>query len=217
MEWAATQIGPDMGIEIKLVELDVLLSRREPRFSIGLILDTRALSARDLNFWVSDWRRIDGDWPVALIVRRNQLEAAWRALDRGVQSYQVWNSPEDPRMRAWALAQVRRMLNSHYPPKLIDYKGLKLNIDQNHLDCQRRALELSPSETILLAKLMVANGEPVERQVLARTLVAQHLSPGGLAAHIYRLRKTLETCMPGEASINSTLIGGYRLDVKSGL
>jgi DNA-binding response OmpR family regulator len=212
-EWADRELGARLGMQIRFVDLSAIWSQREERLDIGLFVDCRELSLVDFATWVRDWKRVDQDWPVAMLIADSHREIAQSALLSGAISYREWTAFDDELMRAWAVAQVRNMANTYEFDEHIEWSGLALDATSGRLQLDQQVVHLSVAESILMARLMVAAGGLVSREELARHLMAHRLRDSGMAAHIYRLRRNLEAFADNKVKIHSRAIGGYWLVV----
>lgn len=213
-EWADRELGARLGVQIRFVDLSAIWSQREERLDIGLFVDCRNLSLVEFATWVRDWKRVDQDWPVVMLVVESQREIAQSALLGGAVSYREWTAFDDELMRAWALAQVRNMANAYEMDERIEWNGLVLDATSGHLRLDQQVVHLSTAESILMGRLMVAAGGLVSREELARHLMAHRLRDSGMAAHIYRLRRNLEMFAESKVKVHSRAIGGYWLVVE---
>lgn len=212
-DWITFQVAPILGCRTYFLETNQINSRRDMHLEAGLILDARRMSSRQLLEWVSDWRRVDPDWPVIMVVESGQEELACDLLWRGVMNFIVWPAPEVDAASAWLAIQVKKMLDVHMPPEHFEWNGITLNARNRVLTVEGKTIVLSVGEALILGKLLAAAGGVVHRTEMARSFVIARLSHAGMAAHLYRLRKALRRAGIDCVTIQSSRLGGYWLEI----
>jgi DNA-binding response OmpR family regulator len=206
-------VAPMLGCRTSFLESSQINSQRDMHLEAGLVLDARWMTPRRLTEWVSDWRRIDPDWPVVMVVGAEQEDLAYDALEHGVMNYMVWASPENTAASAWMATQVRKMLEAHVPPDSLQWNGVCLNAHDRTLIVGDKSVVLNTGEALIMGKLLAAAGEVVHRTEMARTLAVARLAHGGMAAHLYRLRKALRQAKINRVVIKSSRLGGYWVEL----
>lgn len=156
---------------------------------------------------VRQLRRERGSAGIVITTARSQIGDKLVGYECGADNY--FTKPVDP---AELLASIVA-LGSRLKPSLSDPKALRLYAGQHALKGQNGSVDLSPNESMLLAGLARAAGQPLARWELAGLLgTASNLPAAGtLEMRIARLRKKLIVAGAEPPGIRAVYGRGYVL------
>lgn len=198
--WGSQKLHVSLGLHVDFVEPPAVFAPNFRRYACGVILDIRSFTNEELSWWLSSWRRVDPDWPVVWLMSPEQTKAALDGLDGGVWSYHLWQEGSEV-LTGWAVAQVRNMLSSYFQQEAVSYAGLEVDVPKGTYSWAGVEGYITGGQAAILARLALAAGNPVSRDVLSRILAMDYINPENLLAYIYRLRSRIEDFTGGEMTV----------------
>lgn len=150
--------------------------------------------------------------PIIMITARGEESDRVRGLNTGADDYIV--KPFSPSELVARTRAVLRRLRPVFSGKALEYKGLKIDLDQYKASYKNTAITLGPTEFKLLCQLMERPGTVYSREQLLNSVWGQDssLEPRTVDVHIGRLRKALEDSQKGLGKMLKTVrSAGYSL------
>ncbi|ENO4090649.1 two-component system response regulator PmrA [Edwardsiella ictaluri] len=152
------------------------------------------------------WRREGIDAPVLILTARDTVSDRVDGLDAGADDYLV-----KPFALAELLALVRALIRRMQGlcNNFLQVDDIHLDLSSQQVTCGGQALEITPKEFAILARLMMRAGQTINREVLQQDLYSWQdgLSSNSLEVHIHNLRRKL-----GKKRIKTLRGVGYRLE-----
>ncbi|AKM46081.1 two-component system response regulator PmrA [Edwardsiella anguillarum] len=172
----------------------------------SLIILDLGLPGMDGASALRQWRREGIDVPVLILTARDTVSDRVDGLDAGADDYLV-----KPFALAELMARVRALIRRMQGlcNNVLQVDDIHLDLSSQQVNCGGLALEITPKEFAILARLMMRAGQTISREVLQQDLYSwqDELSSNSLEVHIHNLRRKL-----GKNRIKTLRGVGYRLE-----
>lgn len=171
------------------------------------VIDLNLPDANGLDL-VSQLRKVHPNVGIVVTTARSQIGDKIVGYERGADIY--FTKPVDPTELMAGIRSVAKRLK----PSIADAQALYLRSDRHVLEGPAGSADLSPNESILLAGLIRAAGQPLARWQLAELLGAGEMLPSAatLEMRMARLRKKLATVGAAPPYIRAIYGRGYILN-----
>lgn len=170
------------------------------------IIDLNLPDADGLDL-VKRLRRVHPNKGIVITTARNKLGDKLVGYESGADLY--FTKPLDPsELMAGIISLASRL-----KPRAIEAKALYLRCDLNVLTGPAGSVELSPNETIMLAGLVRASGQPVSRWQLAEMIGSGEELPSdaSMEMRMARLRRKFSAAGAEQIKIKAIYGRGYQL------
>ncbi|WP_370547953.1 two-component system response regulator PmrA [Edwardsiella tarda] len=172
----------------------------------SLIILDLGLPDMDGGSALRQWRRDGIATPVLILTARDTVGERVAGLDAGADDYLV-----KPFALAELLARTRALIRRMQGlcDNILQVDNIRLDLSNHQVSCDNQALEVTPKEFTILARLMTRAGQTISREVLQQDLYSwqDELSSNSLEVHIHNLRRKL-----GRERIKTLRGVGYRLE-----
>ena len=172
----------------------------------SLIILDLGLPDMDGGSALRQWRRDGIATPVLILTARDTVGERVAGLDAGADDYLV-----KPFALAELLARTRALIRRMQGlcDNILQVDNIRLDLSNHQVSCNNQALEVTPKEFTILARLMTRAGQTISREVLQQDLYSwqDELSSNSLEVHIHNLRRKL-----GRERIKTLRGVGYRLE-----